>query len=133
MESEVSTGETETPTTDRPFASRSRCRALNSGISARQGRHQVAQKFSNTTRPRNDESRIGFPSRASNWTSGAGANVELPGAGVAGVTGATFTNHPSKFGNKAATLELASKLEYPVAISNPMVIKTTPDTTSTLC
>src|SRR5258706_12181548 len=108
MESDVSTGETETPTTDNPFDSRSRCRALNSGISARQGRHQVAQKFSNTTRPCREERRIGFPSRASNSTSGAGAKVELPGSGAAGVTG---RNQVSKFGNQPATLELASKLE----------------------
>src|SRR6267143_7014567 len=111
MASEVSTGETETPTTDRPFDSRSRCRALNSGISARQGRHHVAQKFSSTTRPRSEESRTGFPSRASNSTSGAGANVTF--ALVGGGAGAETLSSPSRLGMIEASLELASKLEYP--------------------
>src|SRR4051812_7681242 len=110
MASDVSTGETETPTTDKPLASRSFCKALNSGISARQGRHQVAQKFNNTTRPRREESRTDFPSRASNSTSGAGANVEFPGGGVAGAVGATFKS-ASKLGNQPAILELAIRLE----------------------
>src|SRR5882762_4473415 len=108
MDSDVSTGETETPTTDKPFDSRSRCSALNSGISARQGRHQVAQKFSNTTRPRSDESRTDFPSSASNSTSGAGAKDELPG--VAGA-GPDTLSRPSRLGIIDASRELASKLE----------------------
>src|SRR2546421_6509935 len=109
MESEVSTGETDTPTTDKPFDSRSRCRALNSGISARQGWHHVAQKLSSTTRPCSDERRIAFPSRASNSTSGAGTKVEL-GAFGAGA-GAETLSRLSRLGSIPASLELASRLE----------------------
>src|SRR2546429_7486896 len=107
MESEVSTGETDTPTTDKPFDSRSRCRALNSGISARQGWHHVAQKFSSTTRPCSDERRIAFPSRASNSTSGAGTKVELETFGA----GAETLSRLSRLGSIPASLELASRLE----------------------
>src|SRR3954471_12681781 len=40
------------PTTLKPRASKSCCIEMSSGISSRQGTHQVAQKFKTTTRPR---------------------------------------------------------------------------------
>src|SRR5918911_790865 len=55
--------------------------AVNEGISARQGRHQVAQKLSITTRPRSSFSRKGFPSSVCNSSSGAEGKADRVGGG----------------------------------------------------
>src|SRR5580765_1846634 len=47
-------------------------RATRSGISARQGGHHVAQKFTSTTFPRRSVDEIDFPSMSRMATAGAG-------------------------------------------------------------
>jgi len=51
------------------------CNSMRSGISARQGPHQLAQKFRRMTLPRESASVTGFPSRVVSLKSGAGSGL----------------------------------------------------------
>ena len=62
----------DTPTTANPCPLCWRSNSTNQGISIRQGSHQVAQKFSNTTLPRKSESCTILPSASLSEKLGAG-------------------------------------------------------------
>src|SRR5207253_6810193 len=57
----LSGSSTAIPTNCKPLGPNSRCARTNSGISSRQGAHQVAQKLTTTTLPRHWESDCSWP------------------------------------------------------------------------
>ena len=77
------------------------CSATRSGISARHGPHQVAQKLTMTTLPRSDAGEISRPSRSVTVNAGAGFGIaEEPqrhrlGAAGAGVGGRASARTPA--------------------------------------
>mgnify|MGYP003694562851 CR=1 FL=1 len=99
--------------------------------------HQVAQKFSSTTRLASVRCNLsGVPSSLVNWTFGAawiavlltGVRAVVPPAGPL-----RTSIRDSKFGIILASRELDKSVTRLLITSAPIKIRMTPETTSTLC
>ena len=78
-----SSSSTAIPINCRPWLPYCFCNSINSGISFRQGAHQVAQKFRTITLPCHSERRRRFPSRSGKVISGSPAVCVLFSCGCA--------------------------------------------------
>ena len=106
------------------------CRFSSAGISLRQGRHQVAHRFTSTVRPRQSESFLGLPSASSKARSGSrNGTVAMVSAATSpcarGVRRRATSTAPRQAGSPAA-LRFSPPIPYTPANPITAPISTAP-------
>src|SRR5579862_1660362 len=94
------------------------CSATRLGISTLQGPHQVAQKFTTVTLPREAETETGLPSTPGSWKSGAGCGSLtnwIVGASADGAAAAATPCVPKVTAEPLADGRTAKKATAPIA------------------